>query len=142
MSSNCFGRFGRMLFLCVVGLAIGSCAAAPETRQISTENAAILEAYANWAALLREANEDAKAAGVETQATKLEQAFRRPLSTYIGFDPSEDLIRYAKNLRAAGRNEDANKIDALAKSYRDTQFRNLRSHGGAMLDLYRYYAPK
>ena len=131
-----------MLFLCVVGLTVGSCAASPETRQISAENAVILEAYANWAALLREANEDAKAAGVETRAKTLEQAFRRPLSTYIDFDPAEDLSTYARNLRAAGRMEDASKIDELAESYRYTQIRNVRSHGGAMLDHYRYYAPK
>ena len=38
MSSKAFGRFGRIIVLCVIGLAVDSCAAVPESGQISDEN--------------------------------------------------------------------------------------------------------
>ena len=140
MSSKAFGWFCRILVLCVIGLAVDSYAAGHETRQTietSIGNALILETYAKWAAYLREMNDETKAAEVETRAKKLEQAFRAPLSTYLGFDPSEDLKAYADMLP-----RDAPDIYYRADVYRVRQIRNVKSHGAKVWDRFRYYAPK
>ena len=83
-------------------------------------------------------NDDTKAAEVEARAKKLEHAFRAPLSTYLGFNPTEDLTTYADMLPG----ESWRSIYANADLYRIIQIRNVKSHGAKVWDRFRYYAPK
>jgi len=82
-------------------------------------NAAIIEAFENYATLFRENNQDAKASELDAQTRKLRETWSKESSdsVFLGFDPSVVLKEYATELRNVDRKAEAKKTEALAESY-------------------------
>ena len=119
-------RFGSLIFVVACVLALGGCNSG--SSRVSATQLEVQAELHNYAAFLAEGGHAEEAQQASNQAAKydriLDETSKGAQSVFIGFDPQFVLKIYAGKLYAAGKIEESDKINDLARRYRKEQMGN------------------